>query len=193
MSCKKGSKMPLGNCYSLGPTGLESPTHSKINGALHTGTETWFTGSRFLIQIQCGLVWAPHQYRLHTLHCWTGSHALSQSTFMQHSMQFGSWSRPCGGKVVFWSGSLICVGSRSVVLCGEPQWGPTLAQNGIYSVAQMFPLPRYNICFQIVQFCPPELRSNLVFNCRFWSPSFSYLKEPTTGPKWDLLSIYLSS
>ena len=29
-------------------------------GALYTGTETRFTGSRLLIHIQCGLAWAPH-------------------------------------------------------------------------------------------------------------------------------------
>ena len=31
-----------------------------IIGALHTGTETGFTGSRSPVQIQCGLTWAPN-------------------------------------------------------------------------------------------------------------------------------------
>ena len=38
----------------------------------------------------------------------------------QHSTQLRSGSRPCGGKVVFGSGSPICIGSKFKVTCGEP-------------------------------------------------------------------------
>ena len=51
--------------------------------------------------------------RLHALHCWINWFS---RTVTQHSTQLGSGSRPCGGKVVFGSGS------RSKVPCGEPQW-----------------------------------------------------------------------
>ena len=93
--------------------------------ALHTGTESRFTGSGSLMRIQCGLVWAPHgtQTTRIALLDWI-SH-----TVPQHSTQLGFRSRPCGDKVVFGSGSLICIGSGSMirigsgskVLCGEPQ------------------------------------------------------------------------
>ena len=58
--------------------------------------------------------------RLSALHCWTGSHALSQSTGTQHSMQLESGLRLYGGKVVFEPGSPIRIGSGSKVLCGDP-------------------------------------------------------------------------
>ena len=57
---------------------------------------------------------------LRALHCWTGSHALSRSTVMQHSMQLRSRFWPCGGIVVSESGSHIRIRSRSKVLCEEP-------------------------------------------------------------------------
>ena len=41
---------------------------------------------------------------------------------MQHSMQLGSGSRPCGGKGVFESGSPIRIGYGSKVLCGESHY-----------------------------------------------------------------------
>ena len=51
------------------------------SGALHTGTETGFTGSGSPIRIQCRLSCELHTARrLRALHCWTGSHALSRST-----------------------------------------------------------------------------------------------------------------
>ena len=59
--------------------------------------------------------------RLPALHWWTGSYAPFRSTVTQHSMQLTSRSRPCESKMVFGSGSLICIGSGSTVPCGEPQ------------------------------------------------------------------------
>ena len=55
----------------------------KNNRAHHTDTKIGFTGSRSLIQIQSGLVSSTNACKLHVrvLHCWTGSHALSQSAF----------------------------------------------------------------------------------------------------------------
>ena len=41
-------------------------------------------------------------------------------TVTQHTMQFGSRLRLCGGKVVFGFGSPSCIGSGSKVPCGEP-------------------------------------------------------------------------
>ena len=78
------------------------------NGALHMGTKTTFTGSGSLIRIQCDLMHCPG--------------ALS----LQLSTQFGTESRPCGGKVVFGSGSPICIRSRSKVPCGETQYSSIL-------------------------------------------------------------------
>ena len=56
----------------------------------------------------------------YAMHCWTGSHALFRSTVTQNSAQLGSGSRPCGGKVVFRSGSPFRIRSGSKVPCGEP-------------------------------------------------------------------------
>ena len=95
-------------------------TENNVIGPLHTGTETRFSGSGSLIRIQCGLAWAPHEAKLCTLHCWTGSHALSWSIGMLHCMQLGSRTRLCRGKEVFGSGSPIHIVFRSKILCGEP-------------------------------------------------------------------------
>ena len=99
-----------------------------VIGALHTGTETGFTGSRFPIQIQCSLACAPHgkQTTHIALLVWISR------TAMQHCRtQCEYRSRPCGGKVVFGSGSLIRIGSRFKVPCGEPHsLLTTLSYNG---------------------------------------------------------------
>ena len=86
-------------------------------GALHTGTETEFTGFESPIRIQCG-VDVARAYILRALHCWTGTHTLCYA----HNTQPGSGSRSCGGKVVFESRFPICVGFGSKVPCGETQW-----------------------------------------------------------------------
>ena len=55
--------------------------------------------------------------RLRALHCWIGSYPLSRK---HCSTQLEYESRPCGGKVVFGSGSLIHIRSGSKVPCEEP-------------------------------------------------------------------------
>ena len=59
---------------------------------------------------------------LHMAHRLCALHYLTASrTVTQHSTQLGSGSRPCGGKVLFETGSLIRIGCGSKVPCGEPQ------------------------------------------------------------------------
>ena len=56
-----------------------------VNGTLHMGTETGFTGSRSSIWIQCGLASELHTAcRLCALHCWTESYASSRN--VSHSL-----------------------------------------------------------------------------------------------------------
>ena len=78
-----------------------------VIGALHTGTETGFTGFNVV----------SHELhtarRLRALHCWAGSHALCSSD---------PDDRPCGGKVVFGSEALIHIRFRSKVPYGEPHF-----------------------------------------------------------------------
>ena len=87
--------------------------HILVFGALHTSTETRFTGSGFPIRILCGLA-------LHTeMHCWTRFHALSRA---QHSTQLRSGARLCRCKVVFRCGYSIHIGSGSKVSFGESHY-----------------------------------------------------------------------
>ena len=81
-------------------------------GALHTGTETGFTGSGSLIWIQCGLDSRLSSTRhADYMHCTAGLVLTqSRSTVMQHSELLRFGSMPCGGKVVFGSGSPIHIG-----------------------------------------------------------------------------------
>ena len=108
------SHICMGNtsCIAVQETSICRCLSIHDNGALHTGTETRFTESGSLIQIQC-------VRRLHALHCWTGSHVLPRNTVTQHSIQLESGLRSCGGKVVFASRSPMRIGSRFMVQCGD--------------------------------------------------------------------------
>ena len=86
----------------------------QIKGLSTWAMRTGFTGIRFQCGLAWGLAWAPHSMQTMHIACWTRPHALSWSTVTKHSMQLGSRSRSCGGKVVFGSGS------RSKVPCEEP-------------------------------------------------------------------------
>ena len=99
---------------------VSSKTYRCIIGALHTGTETGFTGSGSPIRIQCGVAWAPHGMQTTRIAQLEWNSRTVTRAVTQHSTQLGSGSRPCGGKVVFESGSPICIGFGSKVPCGEP-------------------------------------------------------------------------
>ena len=74
--------------------------YSNHNRALHTDTETGFTGCRSPIRIWCGLTWAPHGTQtkrialLDCISCTVPEHC--------HAAQHAA-ERPCGGTAVFGS------------------------------------------------------------------------------------------
>ena len=94
------------------------------NGALHTGTESRFTGSGSLIWIQCGLAWAPHgtkSTRIASLD-WISRTVPEHCQAAQHAPQIRASDPDWGHVEAKWfPGSPIRIRFRSKILCGEPQ------------------------------------------------------------------------